>query len=350
MSQHSTSAPETAPQEILVDVEVEYERAEADLDERSFPVAAVGRGSATTNTTTVKAPFVMRDDYLIPLEKGQAVNRGWPDVHQNRPRGVTWHWSAGGSLSGLRATIGGKNAARKGEASAHYGVGRSYAEGVDRYVGVENRSWHAGKNQLHRWDGDSLSGDDDKATRSTIGIETVGVGPAGGKVVAQADWISVWAATNEHLLAVQPWTGEQIQMMIAVAKEIQADWPHLTWRDHHGHEDLCPSYKQDVAGFHIFRQILVVEPDALLVAERASRIEDEFFALDQRDLAIFKFADANLRSLQITEDADGAPEAGGDFADAVGAGQMIVGRAMREIHPHDIDAGSDHAFENFRRR
>ena len=74
-------------------------------------------------------------------------------------------------------------------------------------------------------------------------------------MVAQADWISVWAATNEHLLAVQPWTGEQIQMMIAVAKEIQADWPHLTWRDHHGHEDLCPSYKQDVAGFP-FAQVL----------------------------------------------------------------------------------------------
>lgn len=238
-------------------LEQPYEREEADVDTREFPPASVTRGSNATPADS-SLPFVLRNDHLIPLEKGQAVNRSWPDVHQNQPKGVTWHWSAGGSLAGLRATIGGSKAARKGEASAHYGVGRTYKEGVDRYVGVENRSWHAGKNQLHRWDGDALSGDDDKATRSTIGIETVGVGPAGGTIKAQPDWIPVWAATCKHALLVQPWPEEEIHMMIAVAREIQAAWPHLTWRDHHGHEDLCPSYKQDVAGFPFARVLRAV--------------------------------------------------------------------------------------------
>lgn len=254
LSSPTTSESEQEGPELTAD----YERDEADVDERSFPPASVTRGPTSSGTgdgPKASQPFAFRDDFLIPLEKGQAVNRSWPDAHQNRPRGVTWHWSAGGSLAGLRATIGGKNADRKGEASAHYGVGRSFKEGVDRYVGVENRSWHAGKNQLHRWDGEPLSSDDDKATRTTIGIETVGLGPAGGKIVAQADWISAWAATNAHLLVVQPWTAEQVQLMIAVAQEIQEAWPHLTWRDHHGHEDLCPSYKQDVAGFP-FAQVL----------------------------------------------------------------------------------------------
>jgi hypothetical protein len=43
------------------------------------------------------------------------------------------------------------------------------------------------------------------------------------------------------------------------------------------------------------------------------------------------------------------PNFGGRGANAVGARLVVVGRAVREIHPDDIDAGLDHAFENFRR-
>jgi hypothetical protein len=34
----------------------------------------------------------------------------------------------------------------------------------------------------------------------------------------------------------------------------------------------------------------------------------------------------------------------------LGTRPMIVGRAVREIHPDDVDAGLHHALENFRRR
>ena len=50
-------------------------------------------------------------------------------------------------------------------------------------------------------------------------------------------------------MKVQPWTGEQFEMMVAVGKEILDRWPHIPPEHHHGHHDICPGYKQDVAGF-----------------------------------------------------------------------------------------------------
>jgi hypothetical protein len=57
--------------------------------------------------------------------------------------------------------------------------------------------------------------------------------------------------------------------------------------------------QQDVAMTDVLGQILVVEADALLVAERALGVEDEGFAGDQRDLAVLELADADLRPLQV---------------------------------------------------
>ena len=66
--------------------------------------------------------------------------------------------------------------------------------------------------------------------------------------------------------------------------------------------------QQDVARLDVLRQILVVEADAFLVAELAVGVEDEAVADDQRDLAVVELADADLRALQVAEDADRAPE------------------------------------------
>ncbi|HEX8831243.1 MAG TPA: hypothetical protein VF705_08770, partial [Longimicrobium sp.] len=85
-------------------------------------------------------PFRTSDAALIPLEDGQAVSAGWPESIGAHPLGVTWHWTVTWDLELCRRLLGGRNAERRGEASAHYGVGRSYAEGVDRYVSLENRS------------------------------------------------------------------------------------------------------------------------------------------------------------------------------------------------------------------
>lgn len=192
------------------------------------------------------------NDHFIPLEAGQSVSRGWTSVTDHRPVGVTWHWTAGRSLAGCRATLGGPNAERKGQASAHYGVGRKFSEGVDRYVSLDNRSWHAGRGQVLRWDG-KPSDSSTTGARTTIGIETVGVGFARGDVQSEPDWISAASPNSRHVMLVQPWTEEQIEMMVAVGREIVDRWPHIGVREHHGHHDLCPGYKEDVAGFPFAR-------------------------------------------------------------------------------------------------
>jgi N-acetyl-anhydromuramyl-L-alanine amidase AmpD len=156
--------------------------------------------------------------------------------------------------------LGGANAERKGEASAHYGIGRSFDEGVDRYVSLENRSWHAGINQLYRWDGKALEDPNYKGSRSTIGIETVHMGHATPTFPAQPEWTEA-ASPSGRKMRIQPWTEEQVEMMIDVGKEIIDRWPHIGPRDHHGHHDLCPTYKVDVAGFPFARVLRGIYDD-----------------------------------------------------------------------------------------
>ena len=196
--------------------------------------------------------FAQRDA-LIPIETGQSVNVGWTSATGRRPLGVTWHWAATDSLKVCTDTIGGSRAERRGIASAHYGIGRTLAEGVDRYVSIENRSWHAGRNQTIQWDGQPLRSNDLKGTRTTIGIETISIGFWQGNVPAGRDFIEAADTNSRHVMRVQPWPDEQVEMMIAIGKEIVTRWPNVEFRHHHGHHDLCPGYKQDVAGFPFAR-------------------------------------------------------------------------------------------------
>ena len=189
------------------------------------------------------------DSCRIPLEPGQAVSAGWTSATGGRPLGVTWHWTATWDLALCRDTLGGAHAERKGEASAHYGVGRTAAEGVDRYVALENRSWHAGINQTLRWDGQALTDGRFKGSRTTIGVETVDIGNARSGVAGKPDWILAASADGKHAMRIQPWPPEQIAMMVDVGQEIVARWPQIRVRDHHGHSDICPGYKIDPIGF-----------------------------------------------------------------------------------------------------
>lgn len=194
-------------------------------------------------------PAYVERDALIPIEDGQAVGRGWTSATDNRPVGITWHWTATRDLKLCREVLGGANAERKGQASAHFGIGRTFAEGIDRYVSIQNRSWHAGINQTLQWNGRPLHSNLFKGTRTTVGIETVGIGYARDGTPGGADWIDAAEPNGKHVMRVQPWTDEQKIMMIAVGKEIIAAYPNIGIREHHGHHDLCPGYKQDVAGF-----------------------------------------------------------------------------------------------------
>jgi len=121
---------------------------------------------------------------------------------------------------------------------------------------------------------------------------------------------------------------------------------------HAEHFQLQPAVveQQDVAKADVLRQVLVVEADPLLAAHRAGGVEDELVVDGQRDLAFLEFADANLRPLQVAEDADGTAAFGGSGTDAFGPRLVVGGGAVGEIHAHHVDAGIDQAFENFRRR
>ncbi len=117
--------------------------------------------------------------------------------------------------------------------------------------------------QTLRWDG-KPSTNGTKGARSTIGIETVHIGYARRGVPAAPDWICAASPNGKQEMRVQPWTEEQIEMMIGVGREIVERWPHIGPRDHHGHHDLCPGYKVDVVGFPFARVLRGIYADPTL--------------------------------------------------------------------------------------
>jgi N-acetyl-anhydromuramyl-L-alanine amidase AmpD len=222
--------------------------------------------------------FIVRSDFLIPVERGQAVTTAWVPYAEHKPHGVTWHWTATRDLATCDELLGGANAVRRGAASAHYGIGRTFAEGVSRYVSLDNQSWHAGVNQTLRWDGRRArtGGKWWSGTRTTIGVETVNIGYARPGVSANPDWIPC-ASPGGGPMKVQPWTDEQMTMMIAVGREIVDRWPHIALRDHHGHHDICPGYKVDVCGFPFARLLRGIYQDPGI-----PDIWSDFWTVEQR--------------------------------------------------------------------
>lgn len=205
---------------------------------------------------------IRREDHLIPLKQGHAISAGWTSATENRPVGVTWHWTATRDLRLCTELLGGPQAQRRGEASAHFGVGRTGAEGIHRYVPMEHRSWHCGIGQVYRWDGRALGNDGRfKGARTTIGIETVHIGNARGSIAPQADWIHCADTNGRVSLQVPPWPAEQVAMMIELGREVVDRWRHIKPRDHHGHHDLCPGYKIDVLGFPFAEVLRGVYPN-----------------------------------------------------------------------------------------
>ena len=227
--------------------------------------------------------FEISDEHLIPVERGHAVSAGWPSATGGKPHGVTWHWTATWDLKTCTRILGGANALRKGSASAHYGVGRSYKEGVDRYVTLENRSWHAGKGQTLRFDGKERGGSAWSGARTTIGIETVNIGYARKGVPAARDWIEVLDHRGRSEMEIQPWTDEQITMMIGVGQEIIERFPHIRPEHHHGHHDICPSRKLDVLGFPFAEVLRGIYDDPSI-----PDVWTPFLSAEQRQQALLK--------------------------------------------------------------
>ncbi len=113
-----------------------------------------------------------------------------------------------------------------------------------------------------------------------------------------------------------------------------------------GEHDETVVEQQTVARVHVARQVFVVQAAAGLIADFAGGVEREFLSGLQHDLAVLEPADPNFRALQIGHDGNGLAQAGGCFADELGAVNMVLRLAMRKIEPNDIDPGREHAFED----
>ncbi len=109
--------------------------------------------------------------------------------------------------------------------------------------------------------------------------------------------------------------------------------------------DLAVVEQQHCAGADVARQLLVVEAGALAVAHLEAGVEHEGLSLLERDLAVLELADADLRTLQVAKDGHGAAHLGGKLLHQRGALLVVLRRAVREIEPHDVDAGADHPLE-----
>ena len=106
--------------------------------------------------------------------------------------------------------------------------------------------------------------------------------------------------------------------------------------------------QQCVTRLHLPRQVLVIEPDPVVIAERGARIEHEFLAPAQRSPPAFELPDADFRPLQVGHDRNVAAELGRGFTNQLRARQMVVRRPMRKIEAHDVYARNQHALEHQR--
>jgi len=207
------------------------------------------------------------EDHLIPLAKGQAVSRGWTSVTDKKPAGVTLHWTATKDLALCTKILGGANALRKGAASCHWAVGRSFEEGIDQYVTMKNRSWHAGAGQTLDYLGGKRKNSSWSGARTTLGIEIVDIGYARKNLQVgfdgsdPKDWIPVDATNGRQRMMIQPWPDEQMTMLVKLGQHVIETHPHILPEHWHGHHDLCPGYKQDVMGFPFAEYLRAVYED-----------------------------------------------------------------------------------------
>jgi len=214
--------------------------------------------------------FEIDDSWLITTGiAGHAVSSsGWTHT-DGKPTSITWHWTATWDRDLCDRLLGGADALRKpvwnedkqkwdGGASVHYCVGRTHDEGISQYVKLEHRSWHAGAGQTVRWDGQDISGHTKwlSGARASVGIETVEVGFARDNIPKESDWIQCFGTGGKFKMWLQPWTEEQIDMMIFVGKKIVEKYPNIKYIDHHGHMDICPGVKEDPALAFPFARVL----------------------------------------------------------------------------------------------
>lgn len=277
-SQSEPIVPQSQPQDVTP-VVVEEEKVVPE-ETLSPQVATPQKGDTDM---ALPKDFKINIDYMIPHGNGNAVSKGWTSYSDRKALGVTWHWTATWDLKTCTRILGGDDALRKGEASCHYGIGRSFEEGVHQYVSLDDRSWHAGAGQTKMYDGSELPSSRYKASRNTIGIETVHIGYTRKGVPRLDDYYDA-ATQSGRMICVASWTEEQIALMIHVGKKIQERWPNIGPRDHHGHHDICPGRKVDVVGFPFAEVLRGIYDD-----ESIPDVWSEFWDISARQQALIDF-------------------------------------------------------------
>ncbi len=106
--------------------------------------------------------------------------------------------------------------------------------------------------------------------------------------------------------------------------------------------------QQGVARVHVVHQAEIADADAVRVAWRGIGAADqvEAGASLERHLAGGETLDADLRPLQVGEDADFAALLRRCRTHRRHACRLLLGRAMGKIQAHDVDAGADEIIEH----
>lgn len=103
-----------------------------------------------------------------------------------------------------------------------------------------------------------------------------------------------------------------------------------------------------VAGRDVSRQPFKIHGDALLIADDVFAVEGKGRARLERDLALGKRFDSELRPFRIEQDRDGNLQTLANFLDDIDTSLMIFVRSVREIESCDVHAGAAEFFDHFR--
>lgn len=164
------------------------------------------------------------------------------------PDAICHHYTAGLTLQEARRTVAYNpnnpgNKPNRNDASAHFCIGNpDNGEGLDQWVSVCDRSWHAGKGQQlnkgHKPRGVRV------AASTSIGIEVVGL----GRDIAGPKRTQIRAASDDgdyYFWFAYP--EKQVDLIVDVCKAIvKVVYPSMIGPDdHQGHSDYCPGRKDD---------------------------------------------------------------------------------------------------------
>ena len=118
--------------------------------------------------------------------------------------------------------------------------------------------------------------------------------------------------------------------------------------DTHDHAAIVE--QQFVAHAAILDQIRVVDADDFLSAfcQRMAGGEGETITDFQLDAFVGEFGDANFRALQVTQQSDEAAVLGGDVAHQLGAGLVLIGRAVGKVQTGNVQASQDQLLQHLR--